>query len=453
MRSAINLRLFIGVAGALVLSSVPLAVSAQVRLAQLAAAGIGSAIQNGAGAAAFGALGERSLTWTAGVDSTGATDSTDGIANAISAAVSGGYGLYVPCGTYKVSNITINSAVSLRGASQKCVTITGSSATSDVITISGNAPHITDLTIDRNVTATAGAGLDSLTGAFPTIERVTSQNQWQGFYLGATAGAWCNYCTALNNYSDGFYFTDTSGNVSMQWQIFWALSEFNNGWGYHTQANGGGGFDTAQTFNVAGSYANTLGGFDFDGIPTAAINDLICINCYSSFDGGNGFEFARPGANNQFTNVFAEAEGRAGTGRAQAAPPSNAGNGFNVDTGGTPYSSIAVNGGYFAQNSNAGFQIASNSAIRHVQVTNVKSWGNGYGGSNRSGFALSSASAISLLSNVIASDDGQSKQAYGIYFSNGAQFNTYLSAGYITGTANGCNAALTNKASSFGPGC
>ena len=70
----------------------------------------------------------------------------------LAAAASGGYELLLPCGTYKISSIAINNGIVFSGASPICAVIVGTSVTADVITITGG-PHITNITIDRNITS------------------------------------------------------------------------------------------------------------------------------------------------------------------------------------------------------------------------------------------------------------------------------------------------------------
>jgi len=392
-------------------------------------------------------------TSTPGVDPTGATDSTTGLTNALSAAASGNYELLVPCGTYSVSSLSISGSVVVRGASTVCTKIIGSSATADVLTVTGG-PSISNITVDRSVAASAGAGLKSTNGSFPILENITVQNQYVGFWLGATARAYCKFCVAQQNYSDGFYFTDTSSIEAMQWQVINGLSQFNNGWGFNTDPQSTNGWDTGQTFIATGTYANVQGGFNFGGAPSAAINDLIMINAYSSSDGGNGFQFSKPGLFNQLSDIFAELEGRLPTGRGQLTPASGVGNGINFDTAGTTNSSVTINGAILTDNSWTGLQVYQNSTLGTLMVTNLKTIRNGWV-NNKVGVMIQSSVTKYLFSNLYSSDDGSGHQAYGLYAtSSAAAGNAILSGAYLSGNLTaGCSMAVGQKAAVIGTGC
>lgn len=394
-------------------------------------------------------------TATPGVDPTGSTDSTSGLTTAISGAISGGYELYIPCGTYLVTNLSISGAPSIRGAGQNCTTIKGTVAANDTITIAANAsPYISDLTVDKSVTATGGYGIRSTDLAYPNLVNITVRNNYGGFFLGATARAYCTYCSAISNYSDGFYFQDTAAFVATQWQLLNPLSELNNGWGYRTFLNSTTGLDTGQTFIAAGSYANTLGGFLFDGVSTSAMNDLIMVNSYSSSDGQNGFKFVRTGRFNQISDSFSELVGRTGTGRGQATAASNTGCGYSFNGTGLSNSSITMNGIVATGNSYAGVCVETNSGVKSFTMTNIRMVGNGASGSNNAGMILLDTSPRFIVSGAFISDDGFGTQANGIYFDNSTVAgNMIMSAAYVAGTTTGCNTAITNKAAVVGTGC
>ncbi|MDF0490966.1 hypothetical protein PX554_22845 [Sphingomonas sp. H39-1-10] len=394
-------------------------------------------------------------TLTAGVDPSGTTDSTSGLSGAIASAASGNYELYIPCGTYKVTNVSISGSPVVRGASQACVKIVGTNATSDVITLAPHAgPVITDITIDRSVVAIAGAGINSQDLAHPTLVNVTSQNQYVGFRLGATAWARCTFCTSQQNYSDGFYFTDTKEFPAVQWQLLNPLSQKNNGWGYNTQLQSTTGLDTGQTFITAGSFANTAGGFLFGGVPTSAMNDLIMLNPYSSSDGNNGFLFTRMGRFNQISSVFAELAGQTPTGRGQATSASSVGFGMLFDGTGISNSSFSLTSAVFSGNSWAGLSVAAGAGLNSITLTNVRSVGNGASGNNNSGLLLIGASTKYLISGSYIADDGFHTQATGIYMHDGAVAANVIANGvFAQGTNAACNMAIGVKAAVVGSGC
>ena len=95
----------------------------------------------------------------AGVDPTGAADSTAGINNALASICSKGGTLYFPAGTYLIgSNIPVAcDGVYIRGAGNDSTLLKLNSATSGMWTFTGNKEGISELSIAAAVPQTGGA--------------------------------------------------------------------------------------------------------------------------------------------------------------------------------------------------------------------------------------------------------------------------------------------------------
>ena len=402
------------------------------------------------------------LEW--GADRFGGSDSAAAF-NAIESAANNIYiKRLIPCGTYLMSSAEwlINSSDDYQGMGSVCVAIKGTTTTQNTVYIAPNMlPHISDIGIDHTTASapTAGAGLFSDDLASPTIERVSVQNNFVGVRLGATAYATARKLISQNNYSHGIVVTDTAAYPHIQWQLFEVTSQMNNGWGIQWYLNSTTGADTGGDFENVGTYANTLGGWQFGGVATAELNDMTCRHCYSSTDGSDGFQFVQVGANNMFSDTFSELAGTGASGRnLSTAAASHVGTGVLFVGGASSPSGqnreVSFSNLVVSNNSYAGVEVYSNSTLQSLTITNLTATGNGEY-ANPAGLFLINTTTVSNITNMHARDLGSSTQAYGVSFGGvtAANSNTYIGNAQLSGSTAGCAATLTNKSLVSGTGC
>lgn len=359
-------------------------------------------------------------TWfvSPSADPTGEIDST----SAINAALATGIPVFLPCGTFKVSQIVFGAAnETLHGTSgtgisgsNGCTVIKTSSTSEDVLAVNATGYWITDVVIDRSVTASAGAGINVAQGLAGLIERTVAQNQYYGFELGPSSHSTCNLCTAQNNYASGFYLYSTNTYSPIQWQLYEPLSQFNDGYGYLVTA--GNSNTTDPVFINSGSYANSSGGYFFNGSSNSDYhNDLQMISPYSSSDGGPGFHWETPGINNVLTGPFAELAGQTTTGRGQSTAASGNGAGFLFDTSGnSSASAVTIVGGVAAQNSFQGLDVNNNSNLQHLILSGFHAWNNGASGTNSQGILIQEG--VAHIVDAVSGNYGSTNQSYGLSF-------------------------------------
>jgi hypothetical protein len=166
----------------------------------------------------------------AGVDSTGATDSTAGIQasiTAICAKSTGGIDIFPP-GSYAVSSqITIPCAnVYLQGAGTAATQINSSATSSSIFVFSGFNDEISGMQIAYTSAATAGAAVNLSTANAFVADRVTINNAFRGilvtnsvadyfsnlFFNNMTPGTGVGIY--INGGNDQFFNTVTMGNPS-----------------------------------------------------------------------------------------------------------------------------------------------------------------------------------------------------------------------------------------------
>jgi hypothetical protein len=316
-----------------------------------------------------------------------------------------------------------------------------------------------DFTVDRSVTATAGAGILIGHNTTAVIERVTSQNQWQGFYLGAATWSFCNRCIAQNNYSDGFFLTDRTPAITMQWQMDNCLSQLNNGYGVNIFLNSTDGNETGPHFRGLNTYANTSGGLNIGGNGSSNINDLIIEGSIFAGDGNLGIHIANPGSSIVIANVFQELAGVVPTGRGLSTAASKVGHGLLLDSGGNSQrGSVQVANSTFSQNSQTGITLASSSVLPRLELTGNTVWGNGWHGSGAlaAGIFLQSSATNTSIFGGAAFDGGARRQSYGLYMTTSAVQSRTIAAGvnFNGNVSGGCNTVISGgKAAVLGSGC
>jgi len=377
-----------------------------------------------------------------GADPTGMAPSNTAIQNAINT----GQPVYIPPGNYLITQITVSNAP-IFGAGQYLTILTSTSTTLDAI-VGVNGFDISNLTITRNVTPTAGAGILIPANCTGFLNKILSENHWYGFDLGAVSTATASYLIAQSNYSHGFNCTTVLGTPSFQWVMDNLISQFNNGCGYHFYtASQGGGDNVDQTGPImlnVGSYANNGNGMLWDGPAGTAWNDILATNCYSSFDGNSGIAFNNAGRNNQFLSIFCEYAGQANTGRNQATSKSNVGTGFVIQTSGRTDSNFILSG-VVQFNSWAGVSIYNN-VVTHVSIVGLVAQDNGAAGSNQQGVAVTSTTCVLTISNLTAGNSTSTNQLYGLSAASTAQAaNIFIASGNLRGNVT----AATSPAASY----
>lgn len=90
-----------------------------------------------------------------GCDTTGTTDSTTCLQNAITAAAN--KNLYIAPGNYKVTSLTVSSPIAIIGGDPGSVTLTETAATGDMISVSAQQVLIQGISFTSSVTRTSGA--------------------------------------------------------------------------------------------------------------------------------------------------------------------------------------------------------------------------------------------------------------------------------------------------------
>ena len=266
----------------------------------------------------------------------GATDDTVAL-NATLAAnrvvlISAGTGTCMVSGPI---NIVLDNSI-LAGSGFNSVTFKSTVAATPVIKVAAGLTKVTlhGFSVDRSIPATAGGnGIDYTAGGIDAIvNNILSQNQWYGFALGPIAYGLRSENFALNNYSDGFHYTNLVGNATSQWTGTHNLSQANDGWGYNYVATvgAGGGLIPLMQLNDT-SFGNTLGGVAYHGSPGGPIYDVVVMGGVYGSDGGPELYFDTYGGQHRVGGgALIELAGQAPTGRNLLTAPKFVGRGIDI---------------------------------------------------------------------------------------------------------------------------
>ena len=149
-------------------------------------------------------------------DDTGVNDSTQALQNAINAAESSGQTVYLPQGTYKISNpLTVNN-VTVEGAGEWYTTLTGSNV--EFAGAGGNI-NVSNLAIfgDVNTRVDSDGSVNGFNGNFSssTINDVWVQNTKVGAWiLGTTNGLTIENSQIQDTTADGVNFNAAAGAIT-----------------------------------------------------------------------------------------------------------------------------------------------------------------------------------------------------------------------------------------------
>lgn len=270
-----------------------------------------------------------------GATGNGSTDDTAAFTHAF--AQTPPIAVDVPCGTYNVTGITITQANTvLNGRGMGCSTIRATNAATPVIAISSSLTgvSITNLTIDRTITATAGGtGIDWSTSSDQSyLGNLFIKDQYNGLILGNTGFSTAENLTISKNVNIGLLGTNgAGGSVALQWQLSNIISGQNGATGFAFSCNGTGGMSLGQHRGLA-TFANTGIGISYIGLSTCAINGIRLSDSFFGQDGGTGEVYLDTFASfaHTITDVSAELVGTGPTGPTLGTPASNTGAGIVV---------------------------------------------------------------------------------------------------------------------------
>ena len=302
-----------------------------------------------------------------GADPTGATDSTTAITSCIASysAVS------FPTGTFQACNVVINnSSASIVGtqailspqlpapAAPGGTVFTCASSTASIFVLK-NSPGSLYISVYMSgfsctkpgtVIPTAGSCISGAPGAYCvpcTFSNIMSTNQFIGFAIPAGNGL-LRDVWAFNNYGDGFFFTQNSGQ-NMQWDADRLFATLNSGWGVHV-SNHSGSLAVIGHWTDSGTFADGLGGLFAEGDANSSINDWNLVNWGASDENGDCMRFQTYGDSITINGGLIEACGRPGVGhvgRNQSIPPTTIpanGINFSMNNGSAMVANVYVNG-------------------------------------------------------------------------------------------------------------
>jgi hypothetical protein len=321
----------------------------------------------------------------------------------------------------------------------------GTSATNSVLTVNTfvTGALIKGVYFDRSVTATGGAGIFVNDEVTMDIENCKAVNQFYGFLLGATNFGRIYNSQAEQCYSHGFAITQNTVTISpLQWIIDTCISQANNGGGFviiAQQDNGSGQGTVGPRCNASGTFANAQIGWQFTG--AVPINDVTCIDCYSSFDGQGGWDFEKVGTSIELIGCFAEGAGLQSTGRGLATGASHVGVGLLIESGGEATAFVNLVGFISRQNSFQGIGVASNAILKSLNLTNCQFYDNGQYG-HTYGIDIEHTTVIVTLTGCTSRNDNTSNQTYGLHAATPA--NIWATACDFSGNATGGTDNLTS---------
>lgn len=300
----------------------------------------------------------------------------------------------------------------LLGAGRGATMLWSKSTTAKMFTFTTgiNDVQIGQMTLDRTVTATAGAhGIDCSNIAVLGQSRFFDLNvrhQYIGIALGSTDFSYLQDTICERNQSHGIYMTNSSA-TALQWNLENVLCQLNGGRGIEvvSQVFGGGNVSMGTWTNI-NTFANTGGGIWLNGAATRRIQAFRLENFFVGEDGSDAIRLDTYGTlPHTLRNGFIELTGVSATGPTASTPASNTG---------------------------YGIEATANNA--HLDITNVHSEGNSY-----NGFHFDNTSVN--MSGCSACNNGAALVAGNRY---GAEFSTTTRA-TVTGGWYGNISGNTNQ--------
>jgi hypothetical protein len=273
----------------------------------------------------------------------GVTDDTAAFAAAL--LVTPVRNIFVPCGTYNVTTLTISVEGSmLQGGGWGCTTIRSTTSNQPVIkNTAGHYVTVRDMSVDRTVTATAGGyGLDfSSTTDHGLISGLYVANQYDGVYLGTTAYSIFENTKITSSYRHGVYGLSTQG---VQWEMKSIVSQANNGDGFKFECTGTNGMSLGNQTQLT-TFANSGYGWRAVGGASCPVSGIRVSDSFFGSDGNSEVYLDTYGSYpHYFSNIDTETAGVHTTGRALATAASNVGAGFEITANNPSINLTAVTG-------------------------------------------------------------------------------------------------------------
>lgn len=167
------------------------------------------------------------------------------------------------------------------------------------------------------------------------LENLRARNFHNGFSIGATVQGYISFCAAIDNFNNGFYFSNVIDDYqfgnSMQWDFLNCYAETNN-------VNGCFYFNGQNTTMPLGSiinyntFANGSAGLRInDSTAVANITGIRISSCFMGNDGLGGIVMQKTGYPAEITHCQFESAGTGGTGRNRSIPESH--NAYNITIG------------------------------------------------------------------------------------------------------------------------
>jgi hypothetical protein len=334
----------------------------------------------------------------AGVDATGATDSTTGIQAAITAVCVKGGTLRLPTGVYAVSaQLTIScNNLDIAGAGNTATQIISSATGSNVFAFSGTHDGLSDLVIVYNSAATAGAAVSLSAANQFVMDNVSIINAFHGL----------DVINSGSQYFTNLFFTNTTPTNGVTIYI-----------------NGGGdqyfrniiSDNTAGAQPLAGFRVNASGGIWVDGV------DFI--------HSGTGMLIDPQTSGNAVTYFFVS----------NSSFDSNTGNGITIaPTTGATVAGMTFTGSW-TSSSNFGVSIGGTGTVNGVRFVGHRAFNN-----QQSGFVVPGGSTTNLYFND-CDVAGNSQASAGTF--SGFDIGAGISGFSITNSHSGQEAIFGNSQS------
>lgn len=158
------------------------------------------------------------------------------------------------------------------------------------------------------------------------LENLRARNFHNGFTIGATSQGYISFCAAVDNFNNGFYFSNVVDDYqfgnSMQWDFLNCYGETNNNNGvfYYNGQNTTMPLGSIINYNT---FANGGAGLRInDSTATAAITGIRISSCFMGNDGKGGIVLTKTSYPAEIAHCQLESAGTGGTGRNRSIPES-----------------------------------------------------------------------------------------------------------------------------------
>ena len=365
-------------------------------------------------------------------------DGVNNDATAINACLAKYLVCHLDEGTFRITApITLNrDFAGLHGVSVAATKIMVDSGSIDGVTHIIGLTRLTvqDFQIDRVISGTpTGSGVKLyLRGSTTRVERVKSMNHANGFVFGATDDSLAFDCSAENNFSNGFVFTNDSSFTTIQWSLQRCTAQWNNAFGFVVAPQADGQVSVGTMINC-NTYGNGQGALSAVGTPVRAIQSLRVLRCFFGGEGGDEIYLDTYGTDHHFDCCSLELAGTGPTGRNLTIAQSNVGSGIVCTTNNN---TIYINACNIGGMSRHGIQ---SGAVLTV-ISNTVCGGNGQNGLPNASGILITAGTLIATGNILQA------QNYGIFLSvDAANVVGGRIFGNTTGTitGNGANSTIT----------